>query len=104
MPATLIFHRLVAREYRSARDRYTASSPAVGERFRLAVARAAERIEAAIGALPKLDGPYRYIRVSGFPYILVFRPIDARIVMVVAVAHTSRRQGYWRGRKWIGGT
>ncbi len=32
-----IFHRLAAREYRSARDRYWGISPVVGERFRLAV-------------------------------------------------------------------
>ena len=89
----LIFHRLAAREYQSARDRYSASSASVSERFCLAVERAVARIEASIDSLPKLVGRYRYVRVTGFPYIVVFREIDARTVKVVAVAHTSRRPG-----------
>jgi hypothetical protein len=94
-----IFHRLAAREYRSARDRYWGISPSVGERFRLAVGRAIGRIEAGLEALPRLEGSYRYLRLSGFPYVLVLREVDARTVMIVAVAHASRRPGYWRRRK-----
>jgi plasmid stabilization system protein ParE len=93
------FHRLAAREYRSARDWYSQRSAAVAERFRIAVDRAVQRINAGADALPRLVGAYRYVRVGRYPYVLVFRHLDANAVMVVAVAHTSRRPGYWRRRK-----
>ncbi len=71
----------------------------VAQRFQLAVDRAVNRVVVDAGALPRLAGRYRYARVAGFPYILVFRELDAEVVMVLAVAHTSRRPDYWRGRK-----
>jgi len=100
MPAAkVIFHRLAAREYRSSRDWYAKRSPDVAARFRLAVDRAADRIVNDADSVGVLVGEYRYVRVSRFPYVLVFRRLDGAVVMIVAVAHTSRRPGYWRRRK-----
>jgi toxin ParE1/3/4 len=100
MPAAKInFHRLAAREYRSARDWYRKSSETVVSKFRDAVDRAIARIEKDADALPLLTQGYRYVRVARFPYIVVFRRREDDSVMVVAVAHTSRRPGYWRRRK-----
>ena len=96
--AQVVFHRLAAREYRSARDWYAARSTEVAERFRLAVDRAAGRLGLEYEAQPVLCGPYRRIRVSRFPYILICRALSEGMIMVVAVAHTSRRPGYWRRR------
>jgi plasmid stabilization system protein ParE len=95
----VLFHRLAAGEYRSARDWYHERSATVAQRFQFAVDRAVNRLVVDAGALPCLAGPYRYVRIAGFPYMLVFRELDAEVVMVLAVAHTSRRSGYWRGRK-----
>ena len=39
----------------------------------------------------------RRIVVRDFPYLLVYRE-RAGLVEVIAVAHTSRRPGYWRSR------
>jgi hypothetical protein len=33
----------------------------------------------------------------GFPFIVVYRTVPAGI-QVIAIAHTSRRPGYWRKR------
>jgi len=100
MPAAqVIFHRLAAREYRSSREWYAKRSAAVAERFRLAVDRAVDRIVKEADSLGVLVGQYRYVRVSRFPYVLIFRRLDSAVVVVVAVAHTSRRPGYWR-RRW----
>lgn len=99
MPTEVVFHRLAAREYRSARTWYAQRSAEVAERFRLGVDRAADRIAEAPEALAILVGEYRCVRVSRFPYVLVFRRVDSRSAMVVAVAHTSRRPGYWRRRR-----
>ncbi len=100
MPISRIrFHRLAAREYRSARDWYWERSPTVAHRFIMAVDRAADRIVANAESLPALTGAYRYVRVAGFPYVLVFRRIEADLVKIVAVAHTSRHPRYWRHRQ-----
>lgn len=100
MPASrVLFHRLAAREYRSARDWYRVRSREVAQRFALAVDRAANRIATSAESLPAATGTYRYARVDRFPYVLIFRRVDERVAMVVAVAHTSRRPGYWRRRK-----
>ena len=45
----------------------------------------------------QLSGGLCRVVVPEFPYVIVYRPLAA-IVRVVACAHTSRREGYWRGR------
>jgi plasmid stabilization system protein ParE len=92
------FQRLAAGEYRSTRKWYAARSPRAAERFRLAVGAAVERIAGAGDSLPVLEGDYRWVRVKRFPYLLIFRRRVDGNFLVVAVAHTSRRPGYWRGR------
>jgi toxin ParE1/3/4 len=99
MPAANIsFHRLAAREYRLARKWYRERSAEVAERFVLAVNQAVSRMEADADSLSMLVGAYRYIKVARYPYLLIFRRIDGAHVVVVAVAHTSRRPRYWRRR------
>ena len=39
----------------------------------------------------------RQLLVRGFPYVVVYR-IRPGDVYVIAVAHTSRRPGYWKNR------
>lgn len=98
MAGTAIFHRLAAREYRLARDWYTSRSAGVGKRFTTAVGDAIVRIEQSPESLADLIGPYRWARVRGFPYLLVFREQSPEWILVVAVAHARRRPGYWRRR------
>jgi toxin ParE1/3/4 len=92
------FQRQAAREYRAARSWYAARSSRAAERFRLAVAAAVDRIAASGETLPVLEGAYHWVRVKRFPYLLIFRRGISGEYRVVAVAHTSRRPGYWRGR------
>lgn len=40
----------------------------------------------------------RKIPFSHFPYSLIYR-LGGRRVLIVAVAHQSRRPGYWAGRR-----
>jgi hypothetical protein len=98
MAGTAIFHRLAAREYRHARDWYESRSARVGSRFTAAVGDAIARIEQSTDSLAYLIGPYRWVRVRGFPYLLVFREQSPERILVVAVAHARRRPGYWRRR------
>ena len=96
--AEFIFHRLAAAEFRSARKWYSERSPDIAERFRNAVSLALDRASADPDALPILTGQFRYIRVSRYPYVLVLRRKTPDLIMIVAVSHTSRKPGYWRGR------
>ncbi|MBI5760729.1 MAG: type II toxin-antitoxin system RelE/ParE family toxin [Planctomycetales bacterium] len=99
--AQVIFHRIAVQEHRSAQAWYRERSADAAGRFREAVDRAVARIESDPESHPvtSLSRRFRWVRVRRFPYILVFRSQSPQSVMVVAVAHTSRRPGYWRGRK-----
>jgi plasmid stabilization system protein ParE len=64
-----------------------------------AVAAAVETIRAhpEIGA-PRGEQPAtRQFRVHRFPYNVVYR-VGAEDIQVIAIAHASRRPGYWRNR------
>jgi plasmid stabilization system protein ParE len=98
-PESVLFHRLAAREYRSAREWYRARSAAAAEKFVTAVDQAIGRMGENLDRFPKLFGEYCWVRVGRFPYVLIFRRYPTKGIIIVAVAHTSRRQGYWRSRK-----
>ena len=50
-----------------------------------------------IGEIRPGRHPSRQLRVVGFPYRVAYR-IREREIYIIAVAHTSRRPGYWKGR------
>ncbi len=99
MAATVVFQRRAADEYLHARDWYSARSPHVSERFTQAVNAAVAKVEASPEACATIAGRYRYTRVRGFPYFLVFRPRSSTVTVIVAVAHGRRRPGYWQQRR-----
>ncbi len=51
--ASVVFHRLAAREYRSARDWYADRAAQAAENFRIAVDRAVSRISSESESLPQ---------------------------------------------------
>lgn len=97
--AAIVIHRLARKEAQVAEAWYRTRNPEAADRFRLAVERTADRIAAAPDSYPFLRGPYRQLRVTGFPHVLIYRMRDDQSVMVVAVAHAARRPGYWRRRQ-----
>ena len=59
------------------------------------------RIRRLLGRYPEAGavagrGHRRFV-MDGFPYVIFYR-IDGPEVAIVAVAHTSRRPGYWLNR------
>ena len=74
--ASVLFHRLAAREYRSARDWYAERAAEATENFRIAVDQAVSRISSQSEFLPKLGPVYRFARVRRFPYVLIFRELS----------------------------
>ena len=63
----VIFHRLAAAEYPSARDWYEERAGGLGEKFSSAVDKEAIRISTQTELLPKLGRVYRWMRVHRFP-------------------------------------
>lgn len=79
---------------------YEERRPGWGGKLFDAVTRAIERIQVypEIGPLRTGRLPSRELRVQGFPYKVVYR-IRENDIYVIAVAHTSRRPGYWKDRR-----
>lgn len=79
---------------------YEEHQPSLGHRFLEAVDQAFEEISERPLAWPvwRAHRPYRKYLVPGFPFA-VFYKVDASNVIVVAVAHTHRKPGYWLSRE-----
>jgi hypothetical protein len=100
MAAKVEFHRLAQKEYLEAHRWYAARSLEAANNLTLAVDHAVSRLRKNPQGLSKIAKQFRYARVMGFPYILIFREIEPRIIHIHAMAHTSRRPGYWRKRRF----
>jgi plasmid stabilization system protein ParE len=77
--------------------RYRRDNPEVAAEFQGAFSDAIQSIATRPQwASPHLAGTRRFL-VRGFPFGIVYRDLGTRI-RVLAVAHTSRRPGYWLNR------
>ena len=92
------FHREAASEVREAWEWYAEKSDDAAKGFRaeleLAVAQAASHPH----RWPRYIHDTQIILFRRFSYLLMYRVIDQQI-FVVAVAHSSRRPGYWASRQ-----
>ena len=77
----------------------------LGSEFISGVESAYRRIESEPETLPSAENPWpsrgrdvRRCPVDGFPYQVIFE-IRSDEIVVLAVAHGSRRPGYWSRRK-----
>ena len=77
---------------------YEDREPGLGERFLLHLAMTFESVEEAPEGCAPVPGqfaaPVQAARVKRFPYRVVFMELQDRF-RVVALAHSSRRPGYW---------
>jgi toxin ParE1/3/4 len=96
----LQFSKPASEEFAAAVQWYETRRSGLGGEFFDAVVRAIELILAhsEIGTLRSGSLPTRQFRVTRFPYNVVYR-IRENDIYVVAVAHTSRRPGYWLERR-----
>lgn len=92
------FHDQAAAEYDAAFDWYLERSPDAARNFDSAVEHALSQIEKA--PLRWVMGPFntrRYL-LHKFPFLLIYRERPFNEIQIIAVAHTSRRPGYWKTR------
>ena len=96
----LRLHRLAVAEIDAAVDWYEARRPALGTELEDEIDRLLERISHFPLAAPAWrERPNRRVAVvSRFPFTLPYR-ISVDEIVVLALAHASRRPGYWRARR-----
>ena len=92
------FHPDAEAEYLEALRWYRERSPASVVRFEAEVSRSVERIEQAPQRWPRYLEDSRRLLLHQFPFEIVYQQSSASLVLILAVAHTHRRPGYWRDR------
>lgn len=70
----------------------------LGEALIGEVDRQLERLRAFPEVGSPVGGGLRRTLLDGFPFQLIYA-VENRAIVVVAVAHQSRRPGFWAGRK-----
>jgi len=99
MPSSRIeLHEAAAAEYDAAFDWYLGRSAGVARRFSDEVDRALRQIIKSPQTWATAPFRTRRFLLSRFPFTLVYRELNSGDIQVVAVAHTSRRPGYWKQR------
>jgi plasmid stabilization system protein ParE len=92
------FHPDAEAELADAAEYYEARRPGLGKAFAGEVTRTISLIREYPDAGSPVGPSRRRMLVSRFPYAIIYRR-DRNSVVIVAVAHQSRRPGYWRGRR-----
>lgn len=95
----LLISGLASEELREAVRWYEERRPGWGGRLFDAVGHTFDLLVAhpQIGKERSGRMPTRQLQVLGFPYRVAYR-IRETDIYIVAVAHTSRRPGYWKNR------
>ena len=84
-------------DFNESFDWYAERSAQAAQRFADAVDAALLRVAANPTQFAGADSVHRECPVKKFPFRIVYRLID-NWVLVVAIAHSKRRPGYWRNR------
>ncbi|MCC7418648.1 MAG: type II toxin-antitoxin system RelE/ParE family toxin [Planctomycetaceae bacterium] len=84
-------------DYSDALAWFIDHNPVQGDRFEAAIELALEDISAFPKRWPLRDEQTRMRPITGFPYVIYYREMSD-LVVVVAVAHTSRNPAYWESR------
>lgn len=92
------FHTEAMEEYAASYVWYYERGQHLAEAFEHEIERALRLIVDAPERWPIYKEKYRKILVRRFPYSLVYTNTDTQIV-IIAVAHGSRKPGYWKKRK-----
>ncbi len=84
-------------EFLAAVEYYEECQSGLGLRFRTAVEMELDGIETMPFRFRVLHAPFRRCLISKFPYAIIFS-IEPDFILVVALAHTKRKPGYWHDR------
>lgn len=91
------FHPAAVEELIEEAARYESELAGLGVRFGAEISRAIELLIEHFTIGTPLDGNLRSFVLRRFPHSIIYTVIDDTL-FVVAVAHESRKPGYWRSR------
>ena len=77
---------------------YAERSKPAAEGLEAEFARALEAIAAHPDRYPSCDERHRYYLLKRYPFQVIYRNMSEGRILIVAVAHTSRRPGFWSKR------
>jgi toxin ParE1/3/4 len=97
VPLPLAYHPEASQEAVEASSWYLRRSKSVAADFQSELDRAAGEVTMSPMRWEKYKFGTRRFFFSGFPYLLVYR-VTAEHIEIIAIAHGSRRPGYWRSR------
>ena len=91
------FHPEAEEEYQAALAWYQARSPRSAERFEVETEHVLGMIAANSSMFARYGEEHQLVMLRRFPFSVVYR-MHPNHVEVVALAHSRRSAGYWRGR------
>jgi plasmid stabilization system protein ParE len=94
----VIFHQEADQELEEATAWYRARSDLAAQAFALEIDHAIRSISEAPLRWPQARRGERRFVLDRFPYTVLYR-VKGDHAFITAVAHQSRRPGYWRHRK-----
>jgi plasmid stabilization system protein ParE len=84
-------------EIEEAFERYRQESPLTADRFLAEIGLSLKRIATNPKLYPSYTKNTRRRVLGSFPFSVVYREKED-IILIVAIAHAKRREGYWKKR------
>jgi len=91
---SVVFDHDARAEFLEAVQYYEDSQIGLGRRFRVAVESAVKSIAENPFRYRVLHPPFRSYLLLNFPYAIIYC-IEPENILIIAVAHTKRKPGYW---------
>jgi plasmid stabilization system protein ParE len=85
-------------DYAAALSWYAARSQQAAFGFEAEFERALQSIAASPDSYPLCDDRHRFFLMQRYPFQIIYRKVAEESWLVIAVAHASRRPGYWSER------
>jgi plasmid stabilization system protein ParE len=85
-------------EYTSSLRWYAERSKRAAEGFEVEFRRALESISQYPDRYPLCDDRHRFCLLKRYPFQVIYREVAEDRWLILAVAHTGRRPGYWLDR------
>jgi len=93
------FNPLALEELKAAGQYYESRRPGLGARFLAEVNTSIQRVLESPNRWWEIQPGFRKHRLHHFPYGLIYHVVNDDLLEIDALAHSSRRPGYWRHRE-----
>lgn len=84
-------------EIEDAFERYRRENPRIADRFLDDISKSLKKIQQNPRLYPSYTGNTRRRILGSFPYSVIYQEKE-EVILIVAIAHAKRREGYWAKR------